>query len=104
LFAKSKGQMSLLLELRKGAAFFAGASASCKTVFVMSLLKELVGRGHRTLVFSQSRVMLNILEAGLRDMGLAFLRIDGTINSAAERQVSIADFRKHVPAALETHL
>ena len=35
----------------------AGFSASCKTVFVMGLLKQLVPEGHRTLVFSQSRVM-----------------------------------------------
>jgi hypothetical protein len=41
-----------------------GASASCKTQFVMALLVELVAGGHRTLVFSQSRVMLDILEVG----------------------------------------
>lgn len=34
-----------------------GFEASCKTVFVMGLLKQLVAEGHRTLVFSQSRVM-----------------------------------------------
>jgi hypothetical protein len=39
-----------------------GAHASCKTNFVMALLEELAGSGHRTLVFSQSRVMLDILE------------------------------------------
>ena len=32
-----------------------------KTVFVMGLLRELVRTGHRTLVFSHSRVMLDIL-------------------------------------------
>lgn len=35
----------------------AGFAASCKTVFVMALLRDLVAGGHRTLVFSQSRVM-----------------------------------------------
>lgn len=35
----------------------AGFAASCKTVFVMALLKNLVKEGHRTLIFSQSRVM-----------------------------------------------
>lgn len=34
-----------------------GFEASCKTVFVMSLLHNLVAEGHRTLIFSQSRVM-----------------------------------------------
>lgn len=35
----------------------AGFEASCKTVFVMALLHNLVSEGHRTLIFSQSRVM-----------------------------------------------
>lgn len=41
------------------------ASASCKTVFVLALLSELASKGHRTLVFSQSRVMLDILQVRL---------------------------------------
>ena len=40
-----------------------GCDTSCKTDFVLHLLDELVGSGHRTLVFSQSRVMLDILQA-----------------------------------------
>jgi SNF2 family DNA or RNA helicase len=39
-----------------------GTEASCKSLFVAGLLDELVGGGHRTLVFSQSRVMLDILQ------------------------------------------
>ncbi len=39
-----------------------GAEASCKTVFVCALLDELVAKGHRVLVFSQSRVMLDITQ------------------------------------------
>eukprot|EP00884_Botryococcus_braunii_P020558 jgi/Botrbrau1/7186/Bobra.0300s0016.1 len=92
-------EKQLIDELRKR-----GASASCKTVFVMALLRELVQQGHRALVFSQSRVMLNIIEAGLRDLELAFLRIDGTINSAAERQARVAKFqsRTDIPVFLLT--
>jgi hypothetical protein len=41
-----------------------GADASCKTAFVIALLDELVTKGHRVLVFSQSRVMLDILQVG----------------------------------------
>jgi hypothetical protein len=41
-----------------------GAEASCKTAFVAALLDELVGKGHRVLVFSQSRVMLDIMQVG----------------------------------------
>jgi SNF2 family DNA or RNA helicase len=39
-----------------------GPEASCKALFVADLLKALVAAGHRTLVFSQSRVMLDILQ------------------------------------------
>ena len=35
------------------------------------------GRGHKALVFAQTRQALDILEAGLRAAGLACLRMDG---------------------------
>ena len=69
-----------------------GLEASCKTVFVLSLLRSLVSEGHRTLVFSQSRVMLNILEAAVRAEGWPFCRIDGGV-SAAERAARVATFQ-----------
>ncbi len=65
-----------------------GVDTSCKTVFVMGLLAELVAKGHRTLIFSQSRVMLDILQAAITEQEYPFRRIDGSISSAAERQVS----------------
>lgn len=64
----------------------AGAAASCKTQFIRRLLARLVAEGHRTLLFSQSRVMLDVIGRDLAARGVAFLRIDGTIASAAERQ------------------
>lgn len=67
----------------------AGVDTSCKTAFVMSLLAELVAKGHRMLIFSQSRVMLDILQAAIVEQSYPFRRIDGSISSAAERQVSI---------------
>lgn len=63
-----------------------GAAASCKTQFIRRLLARLVADGHRTLLFSQSRVMLDVIGADLAARGVAFLRIDGTVASAAERQ------------------
>lgn len=39
-----------------------GTESSCKSLFVAALLDELVAAGHRTLVFSQSRVMLDVLQ------------------------------------------
>ncbi len=50
-------QKQLLAEMESKAA-----EASCKSQFVLVLLDELAGKGHRTLVFSQSRVMLDILQ------------------------------------------
>jgi SNF2 family DNA or RNA helicase len=42
-----------------------GAETSCKTAFVLKLLERLHSEGHRTLIFSQSKVMLSILEVRL---------------------------------------
>lgn len=61
-----------------------GAAASCKTQFILALVGELVCSGHRVLIFSQSRLMLDIL-AG--ELSHPFLRIDGFVTSAEERQV-----------------
>ena len=65
----------------------AGVDTSCKTAFIMSLLAELVAKGHRTLIFSQSRIMLDILQAAISQQSYQFRRIDGSISSATERQV-----------------
>ena len=56
----------------------------------MGLLAELVAKGHRTLIFSQSRVMLDILQAAISEQSYAFRRIDGSISSATDRQVILA--------------
>ena len=66
----------------------AGVDSSCKTMFVIALLEELIEAGHRALIFSQSRVMLDILQAAIQDRGYTFCRIDGSIASTAERQVT----------------
>ncbi|DBA94813.1 TPA: hypothetical protein ACH3X1_002355 [Trebouxia sp. C0004] len=81
-----------------------GVDTSCKTAFVMSLLAELVAKGHRTLIFSQSRVMLDILQAAIVEQSYAFRRIDGSISSAAERQALVQEFqtRDDIPVFLLT--
>lgn len=61
--------------------------ASCKSVFALALLQQLMAQGHKSLVFSQSRRMLEVLTAKLQALGIAFLHIDGTLK-AAERQVT----------------
>ena len=60
---------------------------------MLALLRNLVAEGHRTLVFSQSRVMLDILEAGVRAEGWRMCRVDGSVASAAERQARVEAFQ-----------
>jgi SNF2 family DNA or RNA helicase len=71
----------------------AGIGGSCKTTFTLSLLRDLVSNNHKVLIFSQSRVMLDILEAGIRREGWTWLRIDGTVASATERAQRVASFQ-----------
>ena len=66
--------------------------ASCKTLFLMNLLKDLISKGHRTLIFSQSRVMLDILEAAVIAEAWTYCRIDGTV-SAEERRNRVDSFQ-----------
>ena len=67
-----------------GQARAGGPEASCKTHFLLALLDDLIGGGHRTLVFSQSRVMLDILQAAAKCRRWKCCRIDGS-TSAEER-------------------
>ncbi|WIA32835.1 hypothetical protein OEZ86_006013 [Tetradesmus obliquus] len=70
-----------------------GPEASCKALFVADLLKGLVAGGHRTLVFSQSRVMLDILQAAVVARGWSFCRIDGSMASTDARQAEVERFQ-----------
>jgi SNF2 family DNA or RNA helicase len=55
-----------------------GSEASCKTAFLLALLAELFAGGHRTLVFSQSRVALDIVQKAAATRRWECCRIDGT--------------------------
>ena len=68
-------------------------SASCKSAFCIALLQRLRAGGHRTLVFSQSLVMLDVLEAAARSRGWRLCRIDGGC-APAERQARVAAFQE----------
>eukprot|EP00898_Chlorokybus_atmophyticus_P003685 jgi/Chlat1/4317/Chrsp29S04475 len=70
----------------------AGTDSSCKTAFVALLLEELRRQGHRTLLFSQSRKMLDIVQADLEAKRVSFLRIDGSI-AKDERQARVDQFQ-----------
>jgi SNF2 family DNA or RNA helicase len=73
----------------------AGASdpaASCKTAFVLSLVAAVAAEGHRVLVFSQSRAMLDGIQAAAEAASWRFCRIDGTV-PASERARRVAAFQ-----------
>ncbi|XP_004439893.1 PREDICTED: DNA excision repair protein ERCC-6-like [Ceratotherium simum simum] len=68
---------------------------SGKMIFLMDLLKRLRDEGHQTLVFSQSRQILNIIERLLKNRHFKILRIDGTITHLVEREKRINLFQQN---------
>ncbi|KAL7979994.1 hypothetical protein Chor_004463 [Crotalus horridus] len=67
---------------------------SGKLSFLVALLERLQDEGHRTLVFSQSRKMLDIIERILTHRGFKLMRIDGTVTHLVEREKRIGMFQK----------
>ncbi len=66
---------------------------SGKLQFLMSLMECLREEGHRTLIFSQSRKMLDIMERVLRNRNFRLLRLDGTVTQLTEREKRIMLFQ-----------
>ncbi|KAK1788089.1 hypothetical protein P4O66_015963 [Electrophorus voltai] len=66
---------------------------SGKLRFLVSLLERLREDGHRTLVFSQSRKMLDIMERVLHNRSFQLLRVDGTVTQLSEREKRITLFQ-----------
>ncbi|KAI4888058.1 hypothetical protein NFI96_019627, partial [Prochilodus magdalenae] len=66
---------------------------SGKLHFLMSLLERLREENHRTLIFSQSRKMLDIIERVLRNRNFRMVRVDGTVTQLAERERRITLFQ-----------
>ncbi|XP_049618497.1 DNA excision repair protein ERCC-6-like [Syngnathus scovelli] len=66
---------------------------SGKLAFLLTLLKHLRARGHRTLVFAHYRMVLDILQRILKNEGFKVLRLDGTITQVAERERLITLFQ-----------
>lgn len=52
---------------------------STKLKFLFSLLENMLQENHRTLIFSQSTKMLDIIQFILKKKEYTFLRIDGSI-------------------------
>ncbi|XP_021677310.2 protein CHROMATIN REMODELING 24 isoform X2 [Hevea brasiliensis] len=66
---------------------------SCKISFMLSLLDDLIPKGHNILIFSQTRKMLNLIQESLLSNGYKFLRIDGT-TKASDRVKIVNDFQE----------
>lgn len=67
---------------------------SSKIIFLISLLHKLIEDGHRTLIFSRSVMMLNIIEDCLNCAGITSSRIDGSYK-IEERQNVISYFTEN---------
>ena len=98
LLDAGKGVMSVLealLRLRQAACHRAlvpgqEASDSAKLRRLRAELDESVAAGHRALVFSQWTSLLDLVEPGLRDIGVDFQRLDG---STRDRQGVVDAFQ-----------
>nr|XP_003229740.2 PREDICTED: DNA excision repair protein ERCC-6-like [Anolis carolinensis] len=66
---------------------------SGKLVFLVALLEKLQEEGHQTLVFSQSRKMLDIIEHILTKRSFRLMRVDGTVTCLAEREKRVRQFQ-----------
>lgn len=67
---------------------------SGKMAVVNSLLKIWQKQGHRALIFSQSRVMICLLEKYLQDHNFKYLKMDGTV-AIGQRQNLIKTFNEN---------
>lgn len=66
---------------------------SGKMKFVLQLLTILRDEGHRTLLFSQSRKILDIIQRILTNRHFKIARLDGTVNKLCERDRIVANFQ-----------
>ncbi|KAK3084061.1 hypothetical protein FSP39_007454 [Pinctada imbricata] len=67
---------------------------SGKVIVVVDLLDKMKEEGHRCLVFSQSRKMLDVIEQVIKNRGHKVMRLDGTVTQLAERDARIGKFQK----------
>ncbi|KAK3436982.1 hypothetical protein EUGRSUZ_C01537 [Eucalyptus grandis] len=72
---------------------------SCKISFTMSLLDKLIRDGHSVLIFSQTRKMLDLIQASLLSRGREYLRIDGS-TKASDRIKIVNNFQEGTGAPI----
>lgn len=66
---------------------------SAKFVRLRKLLPELIGKGHRILIFSQWTKILDLMGHLMHHLQMEFLRLDGS-TAVSERQDLIDTFNK----------
>ncbi|OPL21387.1 dna ercc-6-like excision repair protein, partial [Mytilus galloprovincialis] len=66
---------------------------SGKLIVLVELLDKLKAEGHRTLVFSQSRKLLDIIFKVISNRGHMVLRLDGTVTHLSERDQRMQKFQ-----------
>ncbi|KAL6570063.1 hypothetical protein OROMI_014577 [Orobanche minor] len=66
---------------------------SCKISFILSLLANLIPKGHNVLIFSQTRKMLNLIQESLMSNHYKYMRIDGT-TKITDRAKLVKDFQE----------
>jgi len=69
---------------------------SVKLKVLLKLAKHLVRENHRILIFSQAKMMLDIIQRVFADAGMCTSRIDGTV-AGKERQRIIDEFNNASP-------
>uniref|UniRef100_A0A4W3GV51 DNA excision repair protein ERCC-6 n=1 Tax=Callorhinchus milii TaxID=7868 RepID=A0A4W3GV51_CALMI len=67
---------------------------SGKMIVVEALLRLWHKQGHRVLLFSQSRQLLNIMEMFVRNLGYSYVKMDGT-TAVASRQPLISKYNEN---------
>lgn len=68
---------------------YGAVAKSGKLIVVAALLKMWKQQGHRVLLFSQGRLMLNIIEKYVRDQGYKYFRMDGC--TAIQSRATLVD-------------
>ncbi|XP_067932031.1 DNA excision repair protein ERCC-6-like isoform X3 [Watersipora subatra] len=67
---------------------------SGKLRFLVQLMARLKEEGHRTLIFSLSRKILDVIQKVLTNRGHKVMRMDGTITDLSEREKCVSSFQK----------
>ncbi|ONK56252.1 uncharacterized protein A4U43_C10F5680 [Asparagus officinalis] len=68
-------------------------NVSCKILFIMTLLDNLLEEGHIVLIFSQTRKMLNLIQEAIISAGYKYMRIDGT-TKVSDRERTVKEFQE----------